>query len=161
MKKLNVKKEIMKTYILIPVWLYKDFSADDNKQWKHWWDIPHYFMKVFHSKKAIEDYLNKFNDQFDLLRDSLHSKLHSIMQRKLLEGFNGDVEKALKTMMNYVDLQWFVVTCDDDFSKENRFGLMQWSSDKKSNGYKWKYVSYFGGRVWNDELLFNKRYSNV
>ena len=25
----------IKTYILIPVWLYEDFSANDNKQWKH------------------------------------------------------------------------------------------------------------------------------
>ena len=153
----------MKTYILIPVWKYEDFSSDNKKEWKQWWDIPHYFMKIFHSKKEIENYLNKLNNSPNLkeMDKTLHSKLHTIMSNEVFEKYKNDTNTALKITFNYKDIQWVVITCNDDVSKENRIGIMQKCYDKKTDKYKWKYISYFGGKVWRDDLLFRLGYANV
>ena len=148
----------MKIYILIPAWQYDDFTSSNENEHKQWWDIPHYFMKIFHSKKDIEKYLNETNDPNNEYDKTLNCKLHSIMVRRLFEKHKNDSKTALKATLKYRDVNWFVVTCDDDVSKENRIGLMQKCHDKKSNTFKWKYVSFFGGKVWRDDLLFRGSY---
>ena len=151
----------MKTYILIPSWCYEDFSSKNEAEWKQWWDIPTYFVNVFTSKKAIEEYLNKYNYAKDVhgCDKTLNSKLHSTMIARVFEKFKNDHndEKALRTSFNYKRVEWFVITCDEDPSKENRLGIMQRCRNKDGE-YKWKYVSMFGGKVWRDDLLFRGSY---
>lgn len=151
----------MKTYIFIPSWRYEDFQSENESEWKQWWDIPTYFVKVFTSKKAIENYLNKYNYKKDLTgqEKTLDTKLHSIMVEQVFERFKNEADhkKGLRTSFNYKRIEWFVITCDGDPSKENRLGIMQRCRNKDGE-YKWKYVSMFGGKVWRDDLLFRGSY---
>lgn len=150
----------MKTYILIPTWRIEDYSSE-NPTWKdQQYDIPHYFMKIFHSKKDIEKYLNEYNNYKDLkeAENTIESKLHKIMIDKISDKYKDDFKKYWKHTNLYRDITWWVITCDDDPSKENRIGIMENVYDSEKDCLHWKYCSYFGGKVWKESLLFHKFY---
>jgi len=150
----------MKTYILIPAWRIDDFSSENKEDWKQWCDIPYSFIKIFHSKKDIEKYLNENN----ILRgcgvadSSLNNKLYNIMLTSIFEKYKDDMKLALKKSNQYKDVIWWVITCDDDITKENRIGIMQKLYDKKTDSLYWKYCTYFGGKCHPDALLFEFGY---
>ena len=150
----------MKTYILIPTWRIEDYSSE-NPTWKDQsYDIPTSFMKIFHSKKDIEKYLNEYNNYKDLkeAENTIEAKLHKIMLDKLSEKYKDNFEKYYKHTNLYHDITWWVITCDDDISKENRIGIMQRMYNSKKDHSYWKYCTYFGGKVWKESLLFHKFY---
>ena len=150
----------MKNYILIPIWRIEDYSSE-NPSWKDQQsDIPTYFMKIFHSKKDIENYLNKYNSYNDLkeAENTIESKLYNLMIDKLSDKYKDDFKSYFKNTSKYRHITWWVITCDDDPSKENRVGIMSKVYDSKKDCMHWKYCTYFGGRVWKDSLLFHATY---
>ena len=150
----------MKTYILIPTWRIEDYSSE-NPSWKdQQHDIPHYFMKIFHSKKDIEKYLDEYNNYKNLkeAENTIESKLYKIMIDKISDEYKDDFKKYFKATGKYHNITWWVITCDDDLSKENRIGIMEKMYDSKKDCSHWKYCTYFGGKVWKDSLLFHGFY---
>jgi len=150
----------MKTYILIPTWRIEDYSSE-TPTWKDQnWDIPPYFMKIFNSKKEIEKYLNTYNSYKNLEEagKTIDAKLYKIMCDKLSDKYKDDFKKYFKNTSKYHEITWWVITCDDDPSKENRIGIMEKWYDSKKKYSHWRYCTYFGGKVWKDSLLFHGFY---
>lgn len=134
-------------YLLLPTWKIHLRDKDDKiSDLKH--DIPPYFIKLFDSKKEIEEYLNSNNIQ---------QQLHKIMCDKLFDKdkckTEEDAKKQLKRSFDYHDITFWVIGINP-LEKENRRGIMQHEYDNKTKSLKWKYRPFFGGKVWKDELLF-------
>ena len=127
-------------YILIPAWRFK---VDD----VHECDIPPYFVKSFSTKKEIEDYLNSN----DITRELTFIKDDSLMENAKRSGNNNPTE-VMRKMLSY-DLTFWVIGVNP-VGKENRIGIVQQEYNDKEKHLKWKYRSYFGGKVWKDSLLF-------
>lgn len=130
-------------YILLPQWKFKTEGHFD-------FDIPPYFIKIFSHKKEIEDYLNSNDVRGELMK----IKDNEIAER--VDRYNPTGEertKALARMFAYHDITFWVIGVNPQ-GKENRIGIMQQEHDKNSNSLKWKYRSYFGGKVWKHQLLF-------
>ena len=58
----------------------------------------------------------------------------------------------MRKMLSY-DLTFWVIGVNP-VGKENRIGIVQQEYNDKEKRLKWKYRSYFGGKVWKDSLLF-------
>lgn len=127
-------------YILIPAWRFK---VDD----AHECDIPPYFVKSFSTKKEIEDYLNSN----DIERELTFIKDDSLMENAKRSGNNNPTE-VMRKMLSY-DLTFWVIGVNP-VGKENRIGIVQQEYNDKEKHLKWKYRSYFGGKLWKDSLLF-------
>ena len=128
-------------YLLIPEWHFEHDS-----------DIPPYFMKLFSSKKEIEDYLNNN----DIRKELVEIKNKATAER--IKRLNLQGEERIKEMaraFTYSDITFWVIAINP-IDKENRIGLMQHDLDRKKDKLTWKYASYFGGKVWKDDLLFGQ-----
>ena len=133
-----------KVYLLVPVWHFTKDDHPDN-------DIPPYFIKAFSSKKEIADYLDS-NDIEHEMSEVKDNEFAERVERYHLEG--EERNKTLSRMFAYNHITLWVITVNPT-DKENRIGIMErkWNSKiKKYDG--WHYVSYFGGKVWKDQLLF-------
>ena len=135
-----------KTYILLPTWGFM-VNADTSNDY----DIPPYFVKAFSSKKEIADYLSSHDIEHEM-RETKDKSIADSVERRHLQG--EERTKALARMFAYDHITFWVITINP-VDKENRIGIMsrKWNRKKqKSEG--WRYVSYFGGKVWKDQLLF-------
>jgi hypothetical protein len=129
-------------YLLIPTWRFYNGDILD-------FDIPPYFMKMFSTKKEIENYMNS-NDISRELREIKDKELYEKIERNNLTG--DEKIKAMAHSLDY-DLSFWVIGVNS-IGKENRIGIMQHEYDREKKCLIWKYRSYFGGKVWKDQLLF-------
>ena len=130
-----------KVLLLIPVWDFTKNDKPDN-------DIPPYFMKAFSSKKEIAEYLTA-NDIEKEMRDVKNTFLGEWAERT-----GEDPKETLKKMMSYDRITFWVITVNP-VGKENRIGIMERKWNRNTHHFDgWHYVSYFGGKVWKDNLLF-------
>ena len=130
-------------YMLLPQWRFEHNGEPD-------FDIPPYFIKMFSTKKEIEDYLNSNDLEMELSR----IRTKDIAERAERLHLTGEERtKELAKMFNFSRITFWVIGINP-LGKENRIGIMQRCYDKKVGYRKWKYLSYFGGKVWKDSLLF-------
>lgn len=130
-------------YLLMPQWRFEHNGEPD-------FDIPPYFLKLFSSKKEIEEYLSSNNLEMELN----HVKDKAFADRVEFLHLTGEERtKELAKMFNYSRVTFWVIGINP-VGKGNRIGLMERCYGKKGKKRKWKYVSYFGGKVWKDQLMF-------
>ena len=129
-------------YLLLPQWILNDRDGEQD------FDIPPYFMKLFDSKKDIVDYL----ENNDIRRELNQIKDQAFCDWVDRRGLTGqERQETLLRMFAYSDIIFWVIGINP-VGKGNRIGMMQRRYEE--NKPKWKYVSYFGGKVWKDQLLF-------
>ena len=128
-------------YMLLPVWRF--YNGDDID-----FDIPPYFIKLFSSKKEIEEYMTTNDPTHELMKikdDEFFDKI----QRNNITG--DDRIKMLAKALSY-KLSFWVIGINP-VGKENRIAIVQQEYDHKKKCLAWKCRSYFGGKVWKDNLL--------
>jgi hypothetical protein len=131
-------------YLLLPQWHFDDKDGHPD------FDIPLHFVKTFSSKKEIADYLN----ENDIKKELNRVKDEAFVERVNFLHLTGEERTNLLTrMFAYSDVILWVLSINP-VGKDNRLGMMTRTMDKKQNKLVWKYVSYFGGKVWKDQLLF-------
>ena len=128
-------------YMLLPVWRF--YNGDDVD-----FDIPPYFIKLFSSKKEIEEYMTT-NDPTRELMKIKDNEFYDKIQRN---NITGDYKiKMLAKSFSY-RLSFWVIGINP-VGKENRIAIVQQEYDHKNKCLVWKCRSYFGGKVWKDNLL--------
>ena len=128
-------------YMLLPVWRF--YNGDDID-----FDIPPYFIKLFSSKKEIEEYLAT-NDPTSELNKIKDEELFEKIRRNNITG--EERIKMLAKALSY-KLSFWVIGINP-VGKENRIAIVQHEYDHKKKCLVWKCRSYFGGKVWKDNLL--------
>lgn len=128
-------------YMLLPVWRF--YNGDDID-----FDIPPYFIKLFSSKKDIEEYMAT-NDPTRELNKIKDEELFEKIRRNNITG--DERIKMLAKALSY-KLSFWVIGINP-VGKENRIAIVQQEYDCKNKCLVWKCRSYFGGKVWKDNLL--------
>ena len=128
-------------YMLLPVWRFHNGDDVD-------FDIPPYFIKLFSSKKEIEEYMTT-NDPTRELMKIKDDEFYDKIQRNNITG--DDRIKMLSKALSY-KLSFWVIGINP-VGKENRIAIVQQEYDRKKKCLVWKCRSYFGGKVWKDNLL--------
>ena len=128
-------------YMLLPVWRFNNGDDID-------FDIPPYFIKLFSSKKEIEGYMTT-NDPTRELNKIKDEELFEKIRRNNITG--DERIKMLAKALSY-KLSFWVIGINP-VGKENRIAIVQQEYDHKKKCLVWKCRSYFGGKVWKDNLL--------
>lgn len=128
-------------YLLFPQWSFTNGDQLD-------FDVPPYFMKLFSSKKEIADYLtnNDVKKELRQVKNDAFVKMYKNLPQE-------EQHKALINAFKDYNITFWVITINP-LGKENRIGMMYQHLDRKDKKWVWKYASYFGGKVWKDQLMF-------